>query len=342
MVWKEVFAEGGLRLNALGRIVAGVLVVASFLPAIIILYLYFFEDFAFRGNNSWKEVGDAMNAGQMRFVATVVEVLMLLAVVVRAAGSVRSERERNTLDELLTTRLTNSEILFGKWVGAILSVRWCWAWLGLIWLISLVTGGVQVYALPLMFVSWLVYAAVGAGIGLWFSVGSKTTLRATVWSLATMLFLFGGHWVMTGMFCYMPLAAFNVREHDFEWMIQLQLGQTPPFVLGLFAFRGDEFNHDWDLRWTIRVTMASLFGVGVWAAMVPVLWFLAKRRFEQVTGRTAVLRPERSMPRSKRRPAPKKALLIDAEPAGNGQEGSERILTVLPVDENDAKPKGEG
>jgi ABC-type transport system involved in multi-copper enzyme maturation permease subunit len=338
MVWKEVFAEGGLRLNALGRIVAGVLVAASFVPTGIILYLFFFEDFAFNGPNAWQRVGEAMNGAQMRFMGTVVAVLMLLAVVVRAAGSVRSERERNTLDELLTTRLTNGEILFGKWVGAILSVRWCWAWLGLIWLISLVTGGVQIYALPLLFLSWVVYAAVGAGIGVWFSIGSKTTLRATVGALATVIFLFGGHWIVSGMFCYMPLAAFGTRENDFEWLLQLQLGQTPPFVLGWFAFRGDEFdaNHWGDIRWYIRVTMASLFGVGCWAALVPLLWVMAKRRFEQMTGRTARLRPERVMPRPKRRPAPKKALLIDTE------EGSEKILTVLPVDEKDAKPKGEG
>ncbi|HEX5270126.1 MAG TPA: ABC transporter permease subunit [Gemmataceae bacterium] len=341
MIWKEVFAEGGLRLNALGRIVAGVLVAMSFLPAGIILYLYFFEPFAFRAADPWHEVGEAMNAMQMRFVGTVVAVLMLLAVVVRAAGSVRSERERSTLDELLTTRLTNGEILFGKWLGAILSVRWGWAWLGLIWLISLVTGGVQFYALPLMFVSWVVYAAVGTGVGLWFSVGSKTTLRATVWSLATMLLLFGGHWLVTGMFCYMPMAALGVRSPDMDWAVQLQLGQTPPFVLGLFAYFGEEFTRNFDVRWMVRVTMASLFGVGCWAALVPLLWFLVKRRFEQVTGRVPELRPERVMPRKRQLPA-KKALVIDAGPPAKRREGNEQILTARPADEKEVKDKGPG
>ncbi len=335
MIWKEVFAEGGLRLNALGRIVAGVLFLASFLPTIIILWVYFDGGFRFGGNRDpWSQVGEALNAGQMRFVGTVVACLMLLAVVVRAAGSVRSEHERHTFDELLTTRLTNREILFGKWVGSVLSVRWGWAWLGMIWFISLVLGGVQVYALPLILVSWLTYAAVGAGIGLWFSIGSRTTLRATVASLATMLFLCGGHWLLSGMFCYMPMAALGIRERQFEWMLYGQLGQTPPFVMGLFAYHSHDFEPTYSLQWIVKTTMASLFGVGCWAALVPVLWVLVKRRFEQVTGRLPVLRPERVTPR-RRLPAPKRALLIDAEPPANGRGGEEEILTVLPVDDKE-------
>jgi ABC-type transport system involved in multi-copper enzyme maturation permease subunit len=341
MVWKEVFVEGGLRLNALGRVFVGVLFAASFLPVIITLWVYFDDGFHFRGRGTpWDEVGRVINAAQMRFVGTTVAVLMLLAVVVRAAGSVRSEHERNTFNELLTTRLTNSEILFGKWVGSVLSVRWAWVWLGMIWFVSLVTGGVQIFALPLIFVSWVVYAAVAAGVGLWFSVGSKTTLRATVASLATMLFLFGGHWVLSGLFCYFPMAAFGVRGYDFEWMIQLQAGQTPPFVLGLFAFHGDEFRDIFGAREAVRYTVASLFGVGCWAGLVPLLWLLVKRRFEQVTGRTALLRPERVAPRSRRRPAPRRALVIDADPPANGRD-EDKILTVLPVDEEKAPEKGE-
>jgi ABC-type transport system involved in multi-copper enzyme maturation permease subunit len=339
MIWKEVFAEGGLRLNALGHIVAGVLFFMSFLPTIITLYVWFDDKFRFQGADGWKRVTETLNGAQLRFVGTVVAVLMILAVVVRAAGSIRSERERNTLDELLTTRLTNSEILFGKWLGAILSVRWGWAWLGLIWLVCLVTGSVQVFALPLVFVSLLVYAAVGTGVGLWFSAGSKTTLRATVAALATMLFLFGGHWLLTGMFCFMPMAAFGIREHDFEWMIYLQAGQTPPFVLGWFAFYGNEFERDWSMKESIRLTMASLFGVGCWAALIPLLWLLVKRRFEQVTGRMAEMRPERLAPRRRQSPAPRKALLIDSEPADKGKGEGEGILTVLPVEEKDAKEK---
>jgi ABC-type Na+ efflux pump permease subunit len=335
MIWKEVFVEGGLRLNSLGRIVAGVLVLASFLPTIITLWIYFDGNF---GRMSWRDVGEAMNAAQMRFVATVVAMLMLLAVVVRAAGSVRSEHERHTFDELLTTRLTNNEILFGKWLGAILSVRWAWAWLGLIWVISALTGGVVPYALPLIFASWLTYATVAAGVGLWFSIGSRTSLRAIVASLVTIIMLSGGHWLVSALFCYMPMAALGVmRNNNFEWMLDLQFGQTPPLVMGLFAFRGDEFDHPWRTREMMRLTVSSLFGLGCWAALVPVLWIMVRRRLEHVTGRTPHLRPERATPRSRQRVPPRRALVVDAKPPTNGQEGE--VLPVVPADEPEQRVK---
>ncbi len=337
MIWKEIFVEGGLRLNSLGRVVAGVLVLASFLPTIIVFWIYFDGNF---GRMSWHDVGEAMNAAQMRFVATVVAMLMLLAVVVRAAGSVRSEHERHTFDELLTTRLTNHEILFGKWLGAILSVRWAWAWLGLIWAISALAGGVIPYALPLLFVSWVTYATVAAGIGLWFSIGSRTSLRAIVASLVTMIMLGGGHWLVSALFCYMPMAALGaMRNNNFEWMLEMQFGQTPPLVLGLFAFKGDEFEHAWRMRENVRLTVASLFGLGCWAALVPVLWILVRRRFEQVTGRTSHLRPERMAPRSRQRPPTRRALVVEAKPPANGREGE--VLPVVPVDETEQRVKGE-
>jgi len=336
MIWKEVFAEGGLRLNSLGRIVAGVLVCAGFLPAAIILWVFIDGR---TGHMTWHEVGEAMNAFQMRFVGTVVACLMLLAVVVRAAGSVRSERERGTFDELLTTRLTNSEILFGKWLGAVLSVRWAWAWLGMIWIACAATGGVLPFVLPLILMSWLTYAVVGAGVGLWFSIGSKTSLRAIVASLATMIFLCGGHWLLMGLFCYAPLGVLGIRGEMVEWMANLELGQTPPFVMGLFAYHGHEFENSWSTRDTVRWTISALFGLGCWALLVPLLWVLVKRRFEQVTGRTPFLQPERLAPRRRRRPEPHRAVVLDAEPPANGQDDNEQILTALPVEEKEVPEK---
>ena len=54
---------------------------------------------------------------------------MLLAVAVRASGSISGERDKQTMDGLLTTPLDGHTILLAKWVGAILSVRWGWVWL---------------------------------------------------------------------------------------------------------------------------------------------------------------------------------------------------------------------
>ena len=83
------------------------------------------------------------------------------------------------------------------------------------------------------------------------------------------------------------------------------------------------------------MSAASLFGVGCWAVLIPVLWLLVKRRFEQVTGRTPSLRPELIAPRPRRRPGVKRALIVDGAGDGNGS-----ILTALPVEEKE--PDGPG
>jgi ABC-type transport system involved in multi-copper enzyme maturation permease subunit len=207
MLWKEIVAEGHLRLNVLGRIITGVLVGASFLPIIIIIYLYFDNpnSFGWGRSNPWVEVSKAINAAQIRFVGTVVGCLLWLAIVVRASGSISGERDRDTLDNLLTTPLPSSEILYAKWLGAILSVRRGWIWLGAIWGIGILTGAVHVLSLPLLIGAWFLYAAVLAGVGLWFSTGARRTLRATVGALLTTLVLLGGHWLVSGMCCFFPL-----------------------------------------------------------------------------------------------------------------------------------------
>ena len=69
----------------------------------------------------------------VRTVGMLVAMLGLIAVGVRAATSVRNERKKDTMDALLTSPLSSEEILFGKWLGSILSVRWVGVWLLFIW-----------------------------------------------------------------------------------------------------------------------------------------------------------------------------------------------------------------
>ncbi len=285
MLWKEVFVEGELRLNRWGRIVLGLLFLASFLPVILYLWIYYTHGPYYGG---WDRLTRHINAAQVRGVGTLLATLMLFAVVVRAAGSIRSEQERNTLDELLTTPLTTREILLGKWLGAMLSVRWGWAWLGLIWAVGLTTGSVQVYGLPVILACWVMYAAVGAGFGLWFSMSSKSTLRATLKALATMMFLCGGHLVLTGLF--------GARHATGEWLWNLQLRQTPSFVMAVFAYHWHDVASEYHTAYLLRQLPTVLFGIPFWATLVPVMWVLVKRRFERLTGRTAQTGSIRTIP----------------------------------------------
>src|SRR5438094_10218246 len=110
---------------------------------------------------------------------------------IRAAGAVSSEREKQTLDSLLTSSLMTKEILFAKWLGSILSVRWAFLWLCVIWSLGAVTGGLDASCLPWLVLAWSVYAAFMATLGLCLSTFYSSTQRASIWVLTWSSFLYG-------------------------------------------------------------------------------------------------------------------------------------------------------
>src|SRR5438270_103244 len=118
MVWKELFAEPGLRFNWLGRAVIAMLVFLSFVPVFFILYNVGNRPWS---GDYWDELSMYMNI-YARLTGTLVACLTWLAVAVRASSSLSGERDRQTMDALLTSPLDASSILFGKWLGSIASV----------------------------------------------------------------------------------------------------------------------------------------------------------------------------------------------------------------------------
>src|SRR5205814_7005128 len=129
------------RLHWLARIVLIMLIGLSFLPVYFILI-----DNPLK---SWNIQSELMNAW-VRVVGTIVACLLLLAVAIRATTSLPSEKQKQTFDMLLTTSLELDAILFGKWMGSLLSIRWGWLWLGSILGLGLLTGGLNILALPLL------------------------------------------------------------------------------------------------------------------------------------------------------------------------------------------------
>jgi ABC-type transport system involved in multi-copper enzyme maturation permease subunit len=320
MIWKEVFAEPGIRLAWFGRIVMGLLVGISMIPPVWI-FIYFVWDLM---EGTWQRrpwrpsagssfldwlqsLGESMNIW-VRGAGTIVGMLLLLAVAVRAATTVSNERDRQTMDSLLTTPLDSTTILFGKWVGAILAVRWGWLWLGLIWGIGLVTTGLHVLALPLVVGAWLVYAAFLSNLGLWFSAVCKTSLRATFWTIMTTLMCFGGHWLC--WLCCLPIFIIGQGPPGsiFGDIAQFQLfGLTPPLALGMLAFQGEEFREMGNHDEPIRFVAYALFGLVIWGAAALGLWGATCARFRAISGR---------MP-FRYRPAPRPRAMSPAAPAGS-------------------------
>jgi ABC-type transport system involved in multi-copper enzyme maturation permease subunit len=312
MIWKEVFADPGMRIHWLGKAIVVLLVLVSFAPVVVIGYLFlegmldgWGSSWGFGGTQDiWDALAQIINIWVVRVSGTCVACLLLLAVAVRASSCVSIERDRQTFDSLLTTPLDSDTILAGKWLGAIFSVRRGWLWLGVLWGIGLLTGGLHPLALVLMVGSWFVYAAFLAGLGTWFSTVSRTTLRATTWTLVCTVGAAFGHWLV--WMCCIPVIIVRAGPMPgvFEWIAKYQTGLTPPAALGgLMPFREGDFDEQYAQPELIWETVGfAVMGVATWAVLAALLWVLTSRRFRAVTGREA-FEPERRV-RPKSRPAP--------------------------------------
>lgn len=300
MVWKELFVEPGFRLSKLGGMVMCVLVVLSLLPAAWIWMQYIegsppmFGGFVYQSpsrsgarmvmiNGTYASLGGHLN-WWIRWASMSIASLMLLGVALRASTSVSGERDRDTMDALLTSPLQSHDILFAKWLGSLLSVRWVWLWIGVIWAIGLATDGLHILAIPLFVIAWLVYASAFIAIGLWFSTACRTTLRATLSTLVVCTCIGAGQYAAC-MFC-LPLGSVTFSGGEIFW---LQSALTPPAVLHWLAAGTDDLGKsvEWDLK-----TLSALIGLIFWAFISLFLWTITRSRFRRMTARMPYHRPD--------------------------------------------------
>jgi hypothetical protein len=142
--------------------------------------------------------------------------------------------------------------------------------------------------------AWLTYAAVLSVLGLWFSLVSRTTLRATIATLLTAVGAGVGHWLLWA--CCVPF--FTVFRPGnaplFKWLINFQVGCTPPLALGYaLPFAPEDltrvFGRPGEAWETIGFVLLGLF---CWAVIALALWGAASARFRVVSGRLPLRKDE--------------------------------------------------
>jgi ABC-type Na+ efflux pump permease subunit len=288
LLWKELFAEPGQRRGRVSRIVAALLLPLGFLPALGIIYFHYLTPRAFTVK---EELSDPLNIW-VRGVGTLVAVIMLLAVAARAAASIASERQRGTLDSLLSTPLSTRSILFAKWFGSIASTRWDGIKLGLMAALALALGGLSSWAVPVLLGAWLLFAGFFAALGLWFSVRCHSPQRALLGTLLATIGFSAGHWLiwilLSPIISWLkgPEAAVN------RWMDLQALGLTPPLTLAFLAFPGRDSAGRAAGEWAWAVDPLWR-GAVFWALGTLVFWSLANARFRGAANRAG----ERQNPR---------------------------------------------
>lgn len=287
MMWKELHIESRMKLNWLARGVVAVLVLLTVGTGIFLVGAYVWTvmfDFAPR----WMEMSEAVNVW-FRICGTGVLCLMILIVAVRASTSVASERERDTFDALVTTPMSAEAMLSAKLLGCLTSLRAGWIWFGSMAAIALLTGAVHPLAMPIVLGAFFAYATFFTMIGMWFSMACKSSMRATVYTVLTTLFLGGGHWLVLGFLCYLPMAILSPRGPNdfFEVVFKFQASVTPPIVIALYSFSwhelANEFRHQNDVK---HILIFAVFGLTLWIAGCLVMWFgLLLPKFRQITRR---------------------------------------------------------
>ena len=279
MMWKERHIESRFHMGKIG-IAMFVLLSLAVLGFGVFIFAYYGFHCLLVGSPVNREMTEAMNI-YVRIAGTLLATLLVLAIGVRAAGSIGAEREKQTMDGLLSSPLDVSAIIRAKWWGSIHSGRWLFFLLGIVWCMGLITGGMSVLALPLMLALVWTYAAFMASLGLFFAAATKTSLRAMMQTLGTALFVGGGHWFC----CAAPIGFMTGGGGPgSEWVYAFLAGLTPPAVLAISAFQGEEFRVINSGRET-ELFFIMACGVVLYIAAAFFLRVFAAERFHSTCGR---------------------------------------------------------
>src|SRR5260370_32001882 len=124
----------------------------------------------------------------------VVASIGMLGLALRAAGTISGERERQTLDSLLTSDLEAKDILLGKLFGCFWGMRKVGIVLAVTLALGTLTGGVLPPFTALVLLALFAHAAFAVSLGMYCSLLSRTTLRATIATVSVLLVFTLGHW----------------------------------------------------------------------------------------------------------------------------------------------------
>jgi ABC-type transport system involved in multi-copper enzyme maturation permease subunit len=272
LLWKELHVASIFRLGDGGKTLVFLLTIFSIGLAVLSLLACL----------SLGEISDSFGEPVniwVRCVGTTVGAFLLTWIALRAAGAVSSEREHQTMDTLLTLPQSDAAILWAKGWGSIYGVRrWWWA-LAVIWGLGVIFLGLFPFCIIYLAACWLAHAALVSGIGVWFSLVSRTTLRATIYTILTIAGLYVGPFLLGGVSDLFWIMFTSNPEP--EWVENFRtFGVSAPASLAILAARMQDLLGESALE--IR---AAMIGIGLTAALAAVIWGLIWSRFARVTGR---------------------------------------------------------
>ncbi|WP_349944860.1 ABC transporter permease subunit [Lacrimispora sp. BS-2] len=126
------------------------------------------------------------------FVAAVEFVMLMFIMPALTAGSISGERERQTLDLLLTTTLKPWDIIWGKFTSSFSTMFLMIMSSFPLLAVSFVYGGVMIYDVLLLLLCYLAVALLCGSMGICFSTLFKRSTIATVVSYGVLVLIAAG------------------------------------------------------------------------------------------------------------------------------------------------------
>ena len=176
------------------------------------------------------------------FVAVVEFVLLLLLIPALTAGSISGEREKGTLELLLTTRMSAADIVIGKLSASLSTV-----------FLVFIYGGVTIPEVGFLLVSYAVTALLLGSVGICCSAWFSRTTFATVASYCVMgTLVLGTMGINQFVYLLMRAAAGTAPENTGAWLYLLLLNPASTFKQVIDAQMGGSFPVPEMLAWAQR------------------------------------------------------------------------------------------
>jgi ABC-type transport system involved in multi-copper enzyme maturation permease subunit len=228
--------------------------------------------------------------GLIRWGGGAVIALMCLMAGLHASGAVARERQRETLDSLITVPRPRREILWAKWVGSMAKARAIALGALAIPLVGVLAEGLSYWAVLPLFIAAVAFVACAASFGLWLSVRIRTVQRATgVWLLAVGLWV--GGTFLAAQAAYVEQYRASPPRFRTEQLPALiwDRALNPLLAWSQLTFRVRDTagpRYYWD-EWRdgeidgVWETFPSMLGIGLYAFLAWAFFAAAARRFER-------------------------------------------------------------
>lgn len=267
MLWKELYIERIGTLGWFGRLIGTLLIawmVAGSLAFAGIILWHLFKrhdtataDWWIAAMGNW--IGDPSAA---------VSWLIQIAIGLRAAVAVSSERERNTWDSLLTSPLEGGEIMRGKLFGSLYATRWLILSAFFAWTLCLAFGAMPPRDYIFTIARTIVVGAFIAAVGVRASLASPTATK----SMSVTMGIWLGAWAGVA-FVSVLAVAFGMLLLLLVWLVAQQAGLVSPTSRPWFPI-------SFGMAWSI--TLLSIF-----ASMTASIVAESRLRFDRIAGRIA-------------------------------------------------------